>query len=798
MNTLLQDVRYALRTLGRRPTFTALAVICLGIGIGATTAILSPVDVFLLRPLPYPSADRLAVVWNTNAERGWTELDLSVPDFLDYRERSRTLDLAAYDGQSLNLSDEDLPVRLLALQVSHNFFRVLATPPVLGRGFLSENETPGNARVVVLSHRLWVNRFGGERDVLGRTLRLDGEAYVVVGVAPAGLNFPDRTTELYLPLSHDGTESRGSHFLSTVGRVVPGATLAQANDEVATIGQALAETYPATNVGMGARAAPLWDALFGEEFRQASLIATVAVTLLLLIAAANVANLLLAQAAGREREVAVRRALGAGAGRIVRQLITESLLLGLMGGVVGIAVSFPAVDALVGLMPAWFPRVDEIGIDGRVLAYAVAVTLAAGLVAGIAPALQVVRQDLRQSLQDGGRGASLSRRGGRLRSAFVIAEVGLAMVLLVSSSLLVKGFLKLRTTDLGFEPRSALTVRADLPAAKYPENDDRVRFADRLIEALAALPGVQSVGITSLLPLIGDSRTSYQLEGEEVPAGQSPIVSFRSVTPEYFETLGIPVLRGRGLHASDRSTDVRAVVVNEAFVRRHWPEGDPLGRRLVFGGGPREIVGVVRDAREVDLESAAPLPMAYFAFAQTPSSRLGIVLRTTGDPTSLTGAVRSVVLALDPDQPVFDVLTFEDRIAANIQANTVLAKVMMVLAVIAIVLAVVGVYGVMAYSVTQRTHEIGVRMALGADRRDVIAMVVREGARIVAVGGAIGLGLAAIASRGLSLFLFGVKPFDPLIFGAVALLLAAAAFVASYLPARRASTVSPLVALRAE
>jgi putative ABC transport system permease protein len=797
MDTFRQDLRFALRALRSRPGMTVLAVLCLSIGIGANTAIFSPVDVFMLRSLPYDEPHQLVVAWNTNEERGWTEVSLSVPDFLDYREQAQSVDLSAYTGQSFNVSGDGTE-RLSGEGVAYNFFRVMGTTPLIGRAFAEEDERPGAPRVAILSYQLWQRRFGGGDDIIGSTLRLDGDIYTVVGVMPNRFDFPDAQTEIFTPLTFDGTEPRASHYLETVGRVVAGSSIEQARAELSAIARRLEATYPESNAGNGIRVLKLRDELFGPEFREATTIATLAVALLLLIAAANVANLLLAQTAVREREIAVRAALGAGRSRIVRQLLTESLILGLTGGALGLALAYPGVKGLVALMPDWFPRLDEIGIDGRVVAYGFAVTLITGLLAGLAPALQTARQDLRSSLHEGGRGSSFGRRGNKLRNVFVTGQLALAVTLLVTSGLLIKGFRRLSHVDLGYDPAGVLTFRTTLPETKYPEDTDQWRFTGLLLDRLAALPGVEVAAATSRLPMTGNSGTYYQIEGEDVPEGRRPVVGYRSVSPEYFRALGTSVVQGRNLAYADGKDAPLVIVVNEAFVRRHWPDDDPLDRRVAFSSGTRVIVGVVPDIRESDLDQGGPAPMVYFPAAQSPFRFAGFVIRTDADPLALVGPVRRTVTGADADQPIYDVQTLQQRMQENVQANGVLSKIMLVLGGIALVLAVIGVYGVVSYAVSQRTQEIGVRMALGARGRDVVRMVVGHGGRTTLIGAAIGLMLAAGLSRVMSFFLFGVNALDPVTFGGAALALAVAALIASYLPARRASRVDPLIALRAD
>lgn len=796
---LVQDVRYAFRSLWRRPGMTALAVLCLGIGIGANTAMFAPVDVFMLRPLPYEQPQQLVAVWSTNPQRGWDDLSLSVPDFLDLRGESRKLDIAAFSGRDANLSTDGTPERLGGLVVSHNFFRVLGATPTMGRGFLPAEDSAGAPGAIILSHGLWIRRFGGERDVVGRTLKLDGAIYTVVGVMPERFGFPDQSAEMWLPLGIDVAPQRGSHYLDAIARFVDGATIEDAQVELSTIALRLEEAYPQSNENVGARVIPARDYLFDEHFSSGSAIATVAVAFLLLITTANVSNLLLAQAAEREREVAIRSALGAGRGRIMRQMLTETLFLCLLGGILGMAVAFGGVKALVSIMPEGFPRVDEIGVDGRVLLYALGVTFIAGALSGVLPAMQATRQSVRESLQEGGtRGSSAGRRGGRLRNAFVIAEVAMAMVLLASAGLLVKGFARLNTQELGFNPQNLLTLRMMLPQAEYPDAVLQRSFIDRAAERIRALPGVTSVAVTSLLPETGNSMTRYTVEGQDTQAENPPAINFRIVTPEYFGTMEIPLVRGRIIEATDLPGAPRVVVINELFAQRHWPDQDPIGKKLIFSSGPREIVGIVRVARELGRGEDAPPPMIYFAMAQSPQRSFGFAVRTASEPLALVGSVRAALNGIDPNQPVYDVLTMERRIFLSTQADGIMAKIMATLAVVALVLAVVGVYGVMTYSVRQRTREIGIRMTLGAGARDVVGMVVRQGSRLALYGMAIGLVLALVASQGLSIFLFGVNPFDPATFAIVPVALGIAAIVASYVPARWATRVDPLIALRSE
>ncbi len=798
MTAFTQDVRYAARFLLKRPGISLLAVLCLAIGIGASTAIFSPVDLFMIRPFPYPQAHRLVMPVTVDLSRGSEIMSLSVPDFVDFRAQSKTLDVAAYAGRDVNLSGTERPERLQEVRASANFLHVLGVAPELGRDFRPEEERPGATPAVILSHELWETRFDADRGVLGQAIKLDGMPYIVVGVMPPRFGFPYQTAQLWTPLVLTGTESRGAHRLGAVARLRPGATLPQARAELAAIALRLEQTYPETNQHLSAIIGTLRDGIYGREFRFGSGISAVAVAFLLLIAAANVANLLLAQAAGRDRELAIRTALGAGRGRIIRQLLTESLILGLAGGVIGLGVAWAGIQGLLVIMPSWFARVNEMRLDGRVLAFAAVVSIVAAGIAGMGPALHATRRSVRDSLQDGARGSSLGRRGGRLRAAFVTAEIALAIALVAAAGLLAKGFIKIRSAPLGFSAGNLLTLSTTLPAAKYPEDADVSRFRDRLVERIAGLPGVEGVAAGSGIPTMGVNGTSYGIEGEDMPQGNRPIVGYRSVTPGYFSTLGATLKSGRGFTEADRAGAPLVAVVNEAFVRRHWPNGTALGHRLVLRSGTRDIVGVVSDIREFGPSMEPQQALVYFPAAQLPTRAMGVVIRTSGNPVGLAEPVRNAVLALDPDQPVFDVMTLQRRIAAETQGNGVVARIMLVLAAVALVLALVGVYGVMSHSVSQRTQEIGIRMALGAADGDVVTMVVGQSARVVGLGTAIGVLVALALGRGLSVFLFGLSPFDPATLTLVPIALALAALLASYVPARRATRVDPLRALRAE
>ena len=795
MTSILGDIRYSLRTIRKSPGVVAVAVISLGLGIGANVTIFSAVDVFMFRPLPYPEADRLLHVYSTVPARGWTYNSVSIPDFLDFREQSHTMDIAANYGRAFNVSGGDRPERINGERVSWNYFQVLRIQPILGRTFRPEEEREGPHRVAILSNGLWRRRYGADPGVVGQTVQLDGEAYTIVGVLPPKFRLYERQTEIWTPIPLTGDENRGSHFLSPVARLRPEATLGQANAEVSAIADRLAQEYPETNDGWGAGARELRRLIFSEEYRMGSMIASVAVAFVLLIACANVANLMLTRVAGRGREIAVRGALGAGRGRILQQLLTEAMIVSLLGGVFGVALSLAGIRGFVSLMPSWFPRVDEIGLDARVLLFAVIITLLTGVVFGIGPALQSSRSNITETLREGGRG-SLGTRSDRLRKILVVSEVALSLILLVASTLLVKGFLRLQTADFGWNEENLLTFRVALPEEQFPDSLAVDGFYRELLASLAAIPGVESVGGTTMLPMQGNNNTFFEVPGRESASlEQRPLTEVRWIFPGYFATMGTAVLSGRTVGAGDRIDTRPVVVVNAELVERFFPGEDPVGKHVEYWGVTREIVGVVHNSLDI---GQYPQPMTFMSALQYPRRDMSIVVRTAGQPLSVVEDVRQRVLSLDPDLPIYRVRSMEDHVKEQQGGNTIMAKVMAVLAVVALILSIVGVYGVMAYTVSQRTAEMGIRMALGAQRGNVLTMVLRQGAILSLVGVVVGVGIALLVTRSLAIFLFGVSPFDLATFGSVSLTLLTAGTGATVLPARRATKIDPLEALRYE
>jgi len=795
MKSFWQDLRYGVRSLQAHPAFTAVAVFSLALGIGANVSIFSAVDVFMIRPLPYDQAERLLSVFSTVPERGWTNNVQSIPDFLDIREQATTMDVATINGIAYNMAADGEPERVTGARVSWNFFDVLHVQPVLGRTFSAEEERVGENHVVLITDGLWQRRFAADPGIVGRTVLLDEEPYTVIGVLPPRFWFRTAERELYTPIGVTGEEFRGSHSWTSIARLVDGATIEQARTEVEQIAARLEQEYPESNQGWSAGVQPLHEEIFNEGFRMGSLISSVATAFVLLIACANIANLMLARVAGRGREVAVRRALGAGTGRIVRQFLTEAGIVSSLGGVLGILFAIAGIRGLVSLIPPWFPFREDIALNGRVLLFALGLTAVTPLLFGILPALQSARPDITDNLREGSRG-NVGNKGDRLRKLLVVTEVALAMALLISSALLVQGFFNVRYADFGWNEANLLTFRVSLPQAGYGEDEAITQFDRRFVAAVEALPGVVSAGGNHILPLEGESNTFYEVPGQEYARlTDRPLASFRYVLPGYFRYMEVPILRGRTFDDTDRPDSRPVVIVNEQLAEHQWPGENPIGKQVRFWDEDREIIGVARTTLDLGQE---PRDMVYLSVYQSPVRSLGYTVRTTGDPAAMTPAVRAELKRIDPNLPMYAVQTMAELREVQQGGDTVMAKIMATLAVIAFALSVVGVYGVMSYTVSQRSQEMGIRMALGAQRGNVMRMVVRQGSLLAIAGVIIGIGLAALVTNSLSIFLYGVSPFDPLTFAAVALTLLVAALIATLVPAQRATRVDPLDALRTE
>lgn len=810
LDTLRTDLRYAGRQLLRSPLFAAVAVLTLALGIGANCAIFSVIHSVLLQPLPYADPERMVIVYETWQQQGG---HVSVGNFADWRAQNRVFeDLAAFNGASFNLTDGAEPERLYGAMISPSFFRTGQLAPALGRYFLPDEGQPGHDHVVVLSHGLWVRRFGGDSRILGRDIRLNGEPYTVVGVAPEAYTLSSQDEALWVPLAFTPAQldEHDEHYLTVFGKLKPGITREVAQREMAAIARGIARRYPEQMDRRSVRVADFREELVGD-YRTQLLVLGGAVGFVLLIACGNIANLLLARATVRQKEIAVRTALGAGRRRIARQLLTESLLLALTGGAAGILVAQLGIRFLVGLSPAGIPRLDRAGLNGDVLGFALALTVLSGIVFGLAPALRAARPDLQSTLREGATGSGGGPSRDRLRNALVVAEVAVALVLLVGAGLLIRSMLLLQQVRPGFDPTQVLSVRVALPESGYPGAEAGKLAFQRMLEEVKRLPGVRSAAIVSRTPLAGGVNSNgLAIEGRGFEPRDLIDGDFRLVSPDYFRTMGVPVERGRAFTDRDGAGAPKVMVVNEALAALAWPGQNPIGKRVACcegePGSPvwKEVVGVVRDVRSSGLGEEIR-PEFFLPVAQAPAESwnwiqrsVNLVVRSSTDPAGLTRAVRRAVWTVDPTVPVFDVQTLGQLLARSTARTRFNMLLLMILAGAGLVLAAVGVYGVIAYSVSQRTHEIGVRLALGASPGRVSTLIVRQGALLVAVGVAVGLAGALVATRVLAGLLYGVVPTDPGTYAAVGLLLASVALVASYLPARRAARVDPMIALRSE
>jgi putative ABC transport system permease protein len=800
MGTLLQDLRYGVRMLLKNPGFALVAVIALALGIGANAAIFSVVNAVLLRSLPFDDPDRL-IVLRENKPPQFPEFSVAPGNFLDWQKQNTVFEkLAAIRGFSYNLVDTGEPERLRGARVSAGLFEMLGVKPSQGRTFAAEEDQSGHDAVVILSHSLWQRRFGADPNILGRTLTLNASTYTVVGVMPPDFQFPDRETELFTPVAFDAKQAdqHGSHYISAIGRLKPGVSIEQARTEMSAIAARLAQQYPDSNTGWGVSLFKMQE-YESRDIKPALLILLGAVALVLLIACANVANLLLARATARQREIAIRTALGASRWRVIRQLLTESILLALVGGGIGLLLAVWGVDLLLALAPENLPHVKGGTLDGRVLGFTLLITLLTGIVFGLVPALQSSRPNLNETLKEGGRGATTGHN--RVRSSLVITEVAVALVLLIGAGLLIRSFYRLQQVNPGFNPRNALAVALSLPGKKYPEPEQNAQFYTQLIEKVSTLPGVVAVGATQSLPIHDDYVLGFNIQGRAPDApGEEPSTNYYAVSPGYFKAMGIPLLRGRLFTEQDTKDTPRVAVINETMAKKFFPNEDPIGKGINVTNGPerfREIVGIVGDVKQYGLDQPTTA-QTYEPYLQTPFQGMTLVVRTEGNPAALTAGVRSQVLSIDKDQPVSRVRTLEQVIAESVAKQRFAMLLLGIFAMVALVLAGVGLYGVMSYAVTQRTHEIGIRMALGAQQRDVLKLVVGQGMILALVGVLIGLLASLALTRVMTTLLFGVSATDPLTFLAIPALLAAVALLASFMPARRAMKVDPMVALRYE
>jgi putative ABC transport system permease protein len=804
-----------------RPAFTLIAVLAVALGIGAGSAIFSVVNSVLLRPLPYPGSERLVTVWEINTRSGSALSTSSLPDFREWRARNSVFEkMAAYATGTFNITGDGEPERASGLFVSPEIFSLLGIRPALGRDFIADDEQYGRNRVVILSHGFWQRRFAADPGIVGKVITVNSEPYEVIAVMPESFQYPDAEAALYTPLSFpEGhyLNTRGNHYLEVVARLAPGVTIEQAQSEMTAICAQLEQELP-ENAGLSSRLVALREHYVGNV-ETALLMLLGAVGFLLLIACANVANLLLARATAREKEIAIRTALGAGRGRIIRQLLTESVLLAAIGGAAGLLLALWGVDVLVSLGPRDLPRLSEIGVDARALGFTFGLSLLTGVLFGLAPALHASKIDLNDSLKEGGR-ATAAGRAARTRGLLIVAEVALSLVLLAGAGLMIKSFLLLQDVDPGFSHRNVLTMSVSLPRLSYPDDQPRKRdlFFSQLIERIEALPGVEKASAVTAIPL-GESSWGkmFSIEGSDLPTSLEdvPVIQYRQVAGDYFSTMGIELRSGRLFNGLDNATGPKVAIISEAMASRFFPGEDPLGKRVWLGPpesllpadtGPINfprytIVGVVASVKHAGLDREPPLEL-YAPHSQADrgevSRSMYIAARTGGDPRSLVSAIREQVRAIEKDQPVADIATMEERLSGSLGRQHFYMLLFGIFAVVALLLGTVGVYGVMNYSVTERRHEIGIRMALGASSGDVMKMVVRQGMKLAVAGIATGLAGALLLTRLMNSLLFETSPTDPLTLLAVAAAVAGVALGAVLVPARRATRIDPMVALRHE
>jgi putative ABC transport system permease protein len=802
-----QNLRFGLRMLGKYPASTTIALLALAIGIGSNSAIFSIVNAVLLQPLPYAAPDRLLAIWDANPDRKIKEFLVAGPNLRDTAARSRTLTLSAFEPGSSVLTGSEVPERVDSAKVATNLFDLLGVRARLGRTFRADE---GRANVLVISDGLWRRKFGADPNILGRKITLDGISYEVVGVMPGEFRLLDTPSELWRAavLDDGGVDGRGMHVLRAVGRLRDGATFEQARDELTSISAGLATEYPSWNKGWTSRAVPMLDQILGDV-RSTLLTLLGAVCCVLLVACANVANLLLARSGSRQKEMAIRASLGAGSGNLIAQLLTESVMLSLAGGVLGLGLAYLLLKLLVWVGPAALPRMQDIQMDWTVVAFTFAASVATGLVFGLAPALTALRTNLNVALRQSGRG-TVSSGSKHLRTALVIAEVALSVVLLAGAGLLLRSFWSLQSVNPGFQPEGTLTFRMSLPKARY-DGFESAAFLRRLLEKMAALPGVASAGLTRDVPLSGGNPSlNFEIDGrEKLDTQLQPRARFRIASAHYFEAIGLPLIQGRFFNESDTEKSPPVAIINQALAKRDFPNQNPIGMRMKtgFDSSPwYTIAGVVGDTHHLGLDAETG-PEMYFPYLQVPADQIYFVASTTTfvlrtqpgmDPVSLASAARSEVRQLDPELAIFQVRSMDQLVNSSIAMPRFRSMLLLSFAIAALALAAIGIYGVIAYSVSQRTQEIGVRMAMGAEAKDVVGMIVGEGLRMAVAGVVAGLALALLLAGVLEKFLYGIHVRDLSTFLLTPIFLMAVAFVASYLPARRATRVDSVAALRGD
>ncbi|MFP5264639.1 MAG: ABC transporter permease [Blastocatellia bacterium] len=811
METLIQDLRYAMHMLRKSPALTLVAVTSLALGIGANTAIFSVVNAILLKSLPYNDPDRIVLVWGAIPADGKDRSQVSATDVADWRNQNTVFEeVTTYGNFRPIMTGGGEPERVPGMQVGDGYFKVMKAEPMLGRVFTPEEQEDGKDRVIILSYGLWQRRFGGDPDVVGKTVPLNARSYAVVGVMPADFRslpsslLGDDSAEYYRPVAEGyDEEERASRHLRAIARLKPGVTLAQAQAEMNVIAGQLEQAHPSSNTGYGVRLTTITEDVVGG-LRQTLLLLFGAVAFVLLIACANVGNLLLSRSAARQKEIAIRAALGAARMRLVRQFLTESVLLSMLGGGLGLLLALWGTSLIESVGAQVTPLLSGIEIDYKVLGFTAIISLLTGIAFGLAPALHISRPDLNETLKEGGRSSGAGSARASLRGALVVSEVAMALVLLICAGLLIKSVMRLRDVSPGFNPENILKMNVNLPGAKYPKPQTWVAFYDRIIGRIEALPGVESAGLTSVLPLSSnfDGR-ALAVEDRPKPRGEEISVDLYIVTPGYLRTMSIPLMRGRALAEQDTENQPLVALVNETMAKELWPGEDPIGKRIKFPGSQRDsqpwrsVVGVVRDVKQYGLDKKEPMQI-YLPEAQYPTSFMTLVVRAASDPKSMMAAIKGEILAEDPDQAVYDIATMEELLSDSISLRRFSMMLLIIFAALALALATVGIYGVISYSVTQRTREIGVRMALGAGRRDILKLVVGQGMRLILTGIAIGVGASLAITRVMASLLYGVSATDAATFISIPVILAGVALGACFVPARRATRVDPMVALRHE
>jgi putative ABC transport system permease protein len=799
-----QDLGYAFRVFRKNPGFTAIALIALTLGIGANTAIFSVVNAVVLKPLPFGEPDRLVRIWESFPEGGWPTFSASHPNFLDWRTRSTMFErLAAATNVGFSLTTADDAEIVRGYGVTWDFLPALGISPAIGRNFLPEEDRPApNPPVVILSHGFWQRRFGGDPGVLQKVVTLNGSPCTVIGVLPASAPFTldGPTMDLLVPLGPDPARSRGDHRLRVIGRLKSGATLEQARSELTSIAAQLATQFPDSNRGWTVRLASFYDWLVPIETRQSLLIFMGAVALVLLIACGNVASLLLARANERQREISIRAALGADRWRIIRQLIVEALVLATMGGAFSLVIAEGAIRLLIAYSPASLPRLDQLSIDGRVLAFALICSLVTGLIFGVIPAIQASRPNLTETLKEGTSGAGGGARRQRLRSALVVGEVALSVALLIGAGLLIRSFWRLQHVQPGFDASRLLTMRLNLPALSYRNGDARWAFYERLLADVSALPGVRAAATSSIVPLGGGNTSTEVHRVGSIDGTRLSGADWRLVSPGYFRALGIP-LRGRDFDDNDKPNGQPVTIISEAAAKLYFPNEDPVGKSIVltsFGKDPMTVVGVAGDVRNLSVDADAGPTVYGSAKVFAGWNPMFLALRTGGDPAAQAASVRAAARAVDPKVPVYDIRSAEELLEASLDSRRFNMYLLACFASMALLLACVGLFGVMAYVVSQRTHDIGLRLALGAAPASVLGMILRQGLTLTATGVIIGVVGGFAVTGWMRTLLYSIEPTDPITFISVPVVLVLVSMIACYLPARRAMRVDPLTALRAE